>query len=246
MAQTYHPQYALEVAKNYAHNIPVSMVDSQIADVVHSWLWCAWPWPWTLAALTPIALVDGTQDYANAHTDFLRWHNARLVRTDTTPDQYNDLITVSHLEPELSEKGGLRNQKYLSWERPLNVFRLERAASVGSGVTLQIQGEYQKKPTRITDANMTSTTVLGFDDHHIGTYIEFLKYYMYKLADDPRAGTVVINKRGDKQYSGQLGLAYDALMRMQSLEDMFDDQQFIFPDTPIGHRGYHTDPTGMF
>lgn len=228
-----------------AYGVPITAVDSQLADMAHSWLWCSFPWFWTKAALTAITLTNNIQDYANAHADYMRLVDVRIVQTNLSPIEYRSITPTSHLEPELTLKAGLNGFRMISREMPANVFRLDKAAQVTSPTVLQVQGEYQKRPTRITDALLTSATILGFHDEHIGTYIEFLVYYIYKLANDPRAGTVVINREGMKQYSGQLGVAYDALQRMLMVEDAGDASNFRFPDTPLGASRW-SDPSGVF
>lgn len=217
------------------HDIPVASLAPQVCDQINSMIWTFYPWGWTIASLTAINLVDGTQDYTPTNTDILRPLKVRVVRTDVSPNEYRELALLANLSPELTRKGGLETLEAVGWFTSQNFFRLNVCASVGSGQTLQLQGEYQKIPTKITAANMTTTT-LPIPDHYFDVFCSGILWKLYKLADDPRAGGIQMAKNGGLQriYTGQLGEYVDALLNMSRTEDLGNGDEFQWPESPLG------------
>ena len=217
----------------FVKNIPISAIKTTVADLALSKTWRAYPWRWTRAALTAIPLVDGTQDYSIDAGDTTFWNllSARITRTDTTPDKYNEFSgIVEKLPPELDSKIGFGSFRLISHDKTLNKLRLEAAADEPSGVTLQIDGEYQKSPTKLT----ATTGTLDAPDYYFDSYTDWVLYYLYKFTDDSRAGTIVVNGRGQRQYTGQLAVAQDSLSEAMKAEDRANGQALIFPDEPLG------------
>lgn len=229
----YTAQNAIDALRRYvklaAANLSDGSVDVTAADMANSRIWIAYPWRWTLGSLTAIALVDGTQDYTIGNSDHYRPVNLWITRTDLTPDEYQPLKIKEHLPPELARNVGWPSFQTISWEKSINKFRLEAAASVPSGTTLRIDGDYQKVPTKITALSAT----LAADDAYFETYMDWLLYYLYKFTDDSRAGGVVISGDGRKQYTGQLGKAMESLWEMKSQEDKGDGEPLVYPDEPF-------------
>lgn len=230
---SYSPQDAINLVKNFAHGIPVDAVQSNVCDAINSMIWCFYPWSWTIKSLTPITLVDGVQDYSPTDSDILRPTLLRIVRTDTTPNEARELALLSNLGVELTRKGGLESITAVGL-LSTGAIRLMYAASVGTGQTLQLQGFYQQKPTRITDS--TLSTPFSFPDYYYNVFIEGLKWKMYQLADDPRAGTMQYSKNGTmmRQYTGQYGIFMDALLTMARTEDLKGGDEFQFPEQALG------------
>jgi len=205
-------------------------VDIKAADMANSRIWIAYPWRWTLGSLTAIVLVDGQQDYVIGNNDHYRPVNLWVTRTDLTPDEYQSFrAIVEHLPPELAIKVGWQGFGTISWEKSINKFRLEAAASVPAGITMSINGDYQKVPTKIT----ALSTALLQDDVYFETYCDWLLYYLYKFTDDSRMGGVTITGDGRKQYNGQLAKAFESLNEMMAAEDKGDGVPLIFPDEPL-------------
>ena len=185
-------------------------------------------------SLTAIALTDGVQDFANANTtDFFKLLRVRLVRTDTTPDEYNDKITIRDFLPPDLTKSSMWNIQSVSYDWINSKIRLERAIAIGSGETLQIQGEYWKTPTTITGS--TLDTAFAFQDHHFDVFVDGLKWAFYDFIGDSRAGTAQVTRDGRRLYTGQLGVFMDALQSMASAED-YGDEGSEYPDEPMGNR----------
>ena len=234
---TYTPNDAIALAQSFGHGVPVAAVQSQVCDVINSMMWTFYPWSWTIATLTPLTCADGTQDYtlnANDTSQMLRPLTFRLVRTDVTPNEYRELELKANLPVELTRKGGLETITSCGYFASSNFVRLNYAASVGTGQTLQIQGFYQLAPTKITSSNMG--TAFAFPDYYFSVFMEGLKWKIYQLSDDPRAGAMQYAKNGSmtRQYTGQLGAFMDALLQMARTEDLQAGDEFEFPSQPIG------------
>lgn len=240
-AGTYTPQAAINLVQNIAHGVPLDAVKANICDMVYSMIWHYYPWPWTVKSLTAINLVNNQQDYNPTDTDILRPLKVRIVRTDTSPNEFRELSFLNNLSPELTRTGGIDTMKAIAWYAGSNVMRFDLAVSVGTNQTLQLQGEYQSQPTRITDGNMNSVfptpdASVGYPDRYFNVFVEGVAWQVYRLSDDPRAGTIQVAKNGTamKEYTGQLGIFMEALMQMSRTEDLGNGDQFQWPDNPLG------------
>ena len=230
----YSPQDALTLNLRFIRNMTIDSTSQAImCDQTMNIIHCAYPWRWTLATLTAISLVDGTQDYSVANTDVYRFTNLRITRTDLSPNQSQPLDIVEHLEPDLYARGGNYNIfRAASWEANLSKLRLDVCAKIVSPVTMQIDGTYQKNPTKITAAGIT--TALTQPDQYFPVFQEGVLYQLYKYADDDRAGSIVRMKDGATQYTGQLGVFMARLWEMQQAEDYGNNQGVRFPEEGLG------------
>lgn len=227
MAITYTPNDALTLVRRYLKQIPIAYVDAQVADMIYSTIYRAAFWKGTLVQISPsITLLDGIQDYS-APTQLFRLFRARISRTDTSPVESRPLDIREHLEPELTIKGGLEGILAVSHEEALGQLRLDRPPGIGTGVVYKLDGEYQVNPVKITDANLGVNTFLK--DEYFDVFVEGIKWKMYQFADDPRAGGVVIDKRGNAQFTGQYAIFMAALDDMRRTEDAGLGVPVIFP-----------------
>jgi len=228
----YTPNDALTIVKEFIKNPPIAAVDEFLVDMVHSEIWTAYPWRWTLDFLTPVALVDGTQDYAWTDLDFYRPIELWITRTDTTPDEYQPLRIIEFHPPELNIKLGFRSLQTISLEEELSKFRFETAVGIASGVTLRLDGKFQKTPTKIDTAALATSLIQP--DYYFNVFWNGLLYYFYKFSDDSRAGNMTVDGRGNRQYTGQLGMYMGLLGKMMREEDSRGGTAVVFPDEPLG------------
>lgn len=221
MSNTYTPRQALDFAQKYLHGIPVDGVNAETADIVHSLIWRAYPWRWSLANFLDISLVDGTQDYAVGVTDMYRPVNVRVVRTDVSPVTQYELSIYGYLSPNVVEKGGYGFIRSVAYEPVGNTIRLDVAAGISAPTTMVLRGSYQKNPTRILDS--TLDTAFAMPDQYFNVMVEGLKWKLYQLADDQRTG-------------GQYQVFLAELEKMKRDEDWGDAQQFTYPEDTLGQR----------
>lgn len=240
---TYTYANLVTLADNMVSGVSTSGIDVTAIDVINSIFWCyPYPWRWATAAITPVALADGTQDFALTNTNVFQVHSARIARTDTTPDQYKDVMIMKWMEPELSLKVSFPNFGSVAYLNlaDANKIRLPAAISIPSGQTLQIEGEYKKNPTKLTS---TSSTVV-FPDHYAHVFIQGLIWYYYKFSRDKRQGTLQV-VQGVPIYTGALGEFMDALHWCAEQED-WGKGETKFPDQPLGASAGSTYVTGLF
>ena len=214
MASTYTVQDAVQYVRAFVKNIPVSDVQVIAADQVNAAIWRSYPWRWSMSALTAIPLVDATQDYGSAPTNYFRLVRARIVRTDTTPDQaLEPLDIVNKIEPGFQVMTPYAIT-LVAYEGHVDKFRLSAPAQVGSTDTWELRGEYQKQPTKLG----STSAVFPFPDQYFEVVTTGLLWKFYDLVGDPRAGTAQANKRGGAAYTGMLGKFMDEIYSMASDE----------------------------
>lgn len=231
---TYTGQNVVDLAKKFIRDAVITSIDSQTVDTVGSIIWTYYPWRWAQAALTAITVVDGTQDHTISNNDVFKLLRVRITRTDVTPDTYQELGVRNWLPPDLTKRG-LTAIPACCFEPVGGKLRLEAAASVASGETYTINGEYWKNPTLINDAGLS--TALPSPDQFFPVWVAGVKWQFYDYLGNPKAGTVATDKRGNITYTGQLGVFMGLLAQMASAEDV-DGDSTQFPDSPLGAASY--------
>ena len=214
--------------------MPTTSLDALTCDQVNRKMWVAAPWRWAIVPLTSISLSDTNQDFALSNTDLYRLIRARITRTDSTPDESHPLNVLEWLEPALNYVQGMYAIQACSMVATTTTVRLDTAISVPSGVTIQMDGEYQTVPTKITATSSTIT----FNDEYAETAIEGLKWAYMVLAKDPRAGGMAVNSKGDKTYSGQYAVFMASIEDMKQAEDFGNGENYRFPDDSLGVGRY--------
>jgi|TARA_R100001086_G_scaffold174763_1_gene96073 hypothetical protein len=229
MASTYTWDNILTFVKPFVRDIPTGDINTLAIDRVNRTMWKRFFFHWTLAELTSISLSDGTQDYAISDTDFYRPFHMRVTRTDTTPDIANDVDILEFLPPQLELQGSLYSFRAVA-VRGTSTIRLDRAASITGSTTMQIDGEYQTVPAKITS---TSTTIV-FPDDYVEVAQEGLKWAYMALKGDNRTGGVSFEKRtGSRGYTGQYAVFMSLLDDMAQAEDTIPEP-VRFPSDSMG------------
>lgn len=219
------------VVKELVHQIPVQVIQIYVADIINSIVWLYFPWRWTLFEITPVTLINGTQDYGGGvPVDFQRLIDARIVRTDVTPFQNQPIKIAKHLEVELQRQGSINSIQAVSYEPSVPAFRLDCPPSISGTMAYELRADYQVIPTKITDLN----TPICPPDKYFNVLVEGVLWQIYRLADDPRTGTTSINRPGDKTTQGQYAVFRDVLEEMRRQEDLSEGIDSRFPEDPIG------------
>lgn len=166
--------------------------------------------------------------------NILRPLKMRIARLDTNPPEYRELAALGNLSPELSRTAGIDTMKAVGWFASQDFFRFDTAPQVSSGQIIQLRGEYQTLPTKITNSNLS--TVFPFPDQYFNVLEAGLLWRVYMLLDDPRAGTAQLSKNGSsiEQWSGQMGIFMSLLKEMARTEDLSAGDEFQFPEAPMG------------
>lgn len=217
--------------KPFVKGLPTSTIDTQTCDLVDSIIWKFWFWKWSMTNLTAISWVDGQQDYSITDGDFYRLYRARFTRTDTTPNIVREKDVVNFISPNLEQTGTIESILSVSYNYEVGKLRLEKSASVPSGVAVQIDGDYQRTHTKIT----TTATNLVFPDYYFEVAVEGLKWKYYDLMGSDQAGAVQVDKSSRKAtYTGQRAVFYQALTQMAEAEGMGQGDASRFPDDGLG------------
>lgn len=206
----------------------LSNINVQVCDMVSSDMWKYFPWRVSVTNIPTgtIPLVDGTQDY-NAPTNIYRLTMAGIRRLDVTPNEYWEMNVTREISEDLAPRS-YRSIRSACLQPALGKLRLESAVSVPSGMSLELGGEYQMNPPKIT----ALTDDLWFDDQHLNVFIEGLLYWAYRYADDSRAGGLA-KVRGSVVKVGQFGAFWDAVENMAASED-YGTIESLYPEQSIG------------
>jgi len=235
MSSVYTYQNAIDDARLFSRNVTVpSATQIRLADIVNNEIWRFAPWRWAKGNLTAISLVDSTQDYTVSDSDFSTLLKCKLRRTDTDPDEWQELDIVDYLSEELNVEVTFRGHRSVAYIKTggNDRLRLEYSVNLPSGVAVQIEGEYKVEPTSIT----ALSAGLPFEDHYYQTAVNGLIYYIYRFDNDIRAGEMLVDKRsGERRYSGAWGAFIDSLWWMAEQEDAYP--QTRFPSDSLGTAG---------
>lgn len=219
------------VGQAYVKGLPLARVTPQVCDFVSQDMYIEYPWKQTITSTASgiIPLIDSTQDYPCNAPNIYRPLKAWLERTDTTPHENRDLDIVDQLSVDMYPRSYIAVRS-MSLQQATGMFRLEAAVNIPTGVRVELHVDYQINPAKVTSL----TDPLWFDDKYAVVGLEGLLYWVYKLADDPRAGMAQTDAFSRiVGYTGQLATYKAALNRMKSAED-FGAAQFVFPHEPMG------------
>lgn len=229
------------VTTNYAHNLPTGTSLNGIVATIAGAGVSGYNGSLTITSVTNSTTIVGTiatsglaASGAPGTNNILRILKQRTARLDTSPAEYRELKLLNNLSPELTRQGGLDTITAASFYGSSNTVRLDLAASIGTGVIMQVQGEYQFMPTKITDANMN--TALPFPDQYFNVFVEGVLWQIYRLSDDPRAGSgaMSINGSQSKTRQGQYAIYQQAMEQMKNIEDLGSGDEFMWPEEPLG------------
>jgi hypothetical protein len=195
---------------------PISSISPQMCDFVSNEMYSAYPWYWTITNIASglIPLSDGVQDYSSP-AQIYRLLRGSIERTDTTPKQNRELNVVDYISETLTKLDWTQIRS-ISMQQSIGLLRLEAAVSVPTGQTLEIRGDYQILPTKITATSQN----LWFPDVYAHVALEGLKYWGYQLTDDTRADVQLLKFKSKIQ-------------EMKESQDYGTNDAF-FPESPLG------------
>lgn len=225
----------------YPHNLPVgSSLNGKIATINGATV-AGYNTTLTITSIpnnTTIIGTIGLSGLANSggsgDPGILRPLKMRIVRLDSDPPEYRELAALANLSPEFSRTAGIDTMKAYGWFSSSNFIRFDVAPQVSPGQIIQLQGEFQQKPTKITNVNLG--VPFSFPDHYFECFMEGVLWKLYQLTDDQRAGGIQVNRNGTQMriFTGQFGVFYDCLQQMARTEDLGAGDQSQFPEQPLG------------
>lgn len=228
----------------YAHNLPTGTTLVGLTGTIVTDNTSVAGWNGVTVTITSVpsnTQILGTVSIAPAGPsggsgapNILRPLKMRIARLDTNPPEYRELAALGNLSPELSRTAGIETMKAVGWFSSQNFFRFDLSPQVSAGQIIQLLGEYQMLPTKITQGNLT--TPFPFPDEYFNVLEAGLLWRVYQLLDDPRAGTAQISENGNsvRQYTGQMGVFMYALKEMARTEDLGSGDEFRYPEQPLG------------
>lgn len=240
---TYTYANLLSLADSMVAGVSTSGIDVAAIDVIDSIFWgYSYPWRWSTANLTPVALADGIQDFTLTDTNIFQLMSGRINQTNVSPVRSKDVMVMKWMEPCLEMKVSFPNFSSVSYLNiaDSNKVRMPAAISIPTGQTLTFSGEYKKNHVKLTS---TSSTIV-FPDHYIHVFLSGLIWYYYKFSRDKRQGTLQL-VGGNAVYTGALGEFFDALRWCAEQED-WGKGETRYPDEPLGASAGSTYVTGLF
>ena len=228
----------------YAHNLPIGTTLAGTTGTIVTD--DTTQTGWNGATVTVASVISNTQiagsvsvapsgnSGGSGSPNILRPLKMRIARLDTNPPEYRELAALGNLSPELSRTAGIDTMKAVGWFASQDFFRFDTTPQVSPGQIIQLLGEYQTLPTKIT--NQTLGNPFPFPDQYFNVLDAGLRYRVYQLLDDPRAGSAQLSKNGAyiEQWTGEMGVFMSMLKEMARTEDLSAGDEFMFPENPLG------------
>jgi len=227
----------------YAHNLPLGTVIAGLTGTIISdgaitgyngAVVTITSVPSNLQIIGTMAPTGLAASGGSGSPNILRPLKMRIARLDSNPPEYRELAALGNLSPELSRTAGIDTMKAVGWFSSQCFFRFDTSPQVSVGNIIQLLGEYQTLPTKITAANLT--TPFPFPDEYFNVLDAGLLWRVYQLTDDPRAGGASMSKNGTtvEQYAGAMGIFMGMLKEMSRTEDLSAGDEFMYPEQPLG------------
>lgn len=229
------------VTLSYPHNLPLGTTLAGLTGTINGAVISGYNTTLTITTVPSTTTIVGTivtsglaVSGGSGDPRILRPLKMRICRLDSDPAEYRELSLLANLSPELSRTAGISTMKAVGWFDSQAFFRFDVSPQVGVGQLIQLQGEYQRYPTKITNSNLS--TPFDFPDTYFNTFVEGLKWKIYQLSDDMRAGGIAVTRNGTqvKQMTGQFGVFYEQLQQMARTEDLGSGDEFQWPESPLG------------
>lgn len=240
MASTYKVSDAIAIVSSTAATKGAENIHTA-ADLAMSYLWNAYDWRQSLEDLQPFYLIPGERDYYNfgAETnvvpaDFGGLKHAWIEHATLDGNgSVREEMTVKKDIPFHEWGGTIWPAEVISYQPSIPGFRLSSftPTSIGSPYWW-IGGIYKTRPTKVTGALATSTTI-PWDDVFFPMYVEALRWKLWQLNGDPRAGTVQVYPTGSRVFSGQAGIVHDLIQQAVQAESNDLGPEQIYPDCSL-------------
>jgi hypothetical protein len=229
------------ITTQYAHNLPIGTTIAGLTGTIIGATVAGYNTTVTITSVPSNTQIIGTivtgglgPSGGGGIPNILRPLKMRIARLDTNPPEYRELAALGNLSPELSRTAGIDTMKAVGWFSSQNFFRFDVTPQVSLGQIIQLLGEYQITPVKITSG--TLATPFAFPDEYFNVLDAGLLWRVYQLLDDPRAGVAQMTENGNslRQYTGQFGVFMNLMKEMARTEDLSSGDEFRFPADSLG------------
>lgn len=206
--------------------------DVLLAQMVSSQIYTFYPWQFSLTDTIPgqIPCINGIQDYPRPQDCY------RLVRGWLTvtapasvPQDDRDLDVCKTLNVNMFPQA-YTSIRSIAEFRSTGLWRLETAINVPTNFPIEIRAQYQPIVATLQDLS----TPAWFPDEYINMAMDGLLYWLYKFAEDDRAGTMTYTN-GTKIYTGQLGI-FMGKMEAAAADEQAGAVSTVFPTESLTSR----------
>lgn len=229
------------VNTQYPHNLPTGTTLAGLSGTISGATVAGYNATLTITTVPSNVQIVGTIATGGLGTSggsgdpgILRPLKMRIARLDTNPPEYRELAALGNLGPELSRTAGINTMKAVGWFASQNFFRFDVSPQISQGQIIQLNGEYQFFPTKVTNTNLT--TPFPFPDEYFNVVDAGIMWRVYQLIDDPRAGGAQMSRNGSmiEQFTGQFGVFMSMMKEMARTEDLGTGDEFMYPEQPLG------------
>lgn len=219
---------APQVARNYEDSFAAAA-----SNVAINKIWMRYDWRNTIGELAPFYLIPNEQDYGPPQyaipTDFHGLRQCYAVLTNDVQPVRSPLTVVKELE--LTRVRGIPQS--ICFHPSVEKFRIHPQPAENMGTPdWVIEGTYKKKPIKITPATLMNT-LIPWDDVYFDVFCCALKWAMWDIQGDQRAGQVQLTKGGAVNYTGQMAILHDKLNGMAADENLNLGHSVISPSQPL-------------
>ena len=228
---TYTWRDVMDIAGRKAGRSLTDDLAAHICNITLNWVWDKYDWRESLTTLPPFYLAPLVQDYGAPQlvipSDYYGLRYANLVRIDASPPTRQPLEIIKDLMP--THVRYLPHAIcYVSDKQAFRVFP-RIPDNIGSPTYL-VEGQYKNRPTLITAG--TLTTLLPFDDIYLEMWIETMKWVMWTVDSDPRAGQITLSN-GSLAATGQAAIMMNMIDWVASREGLELGEPTISPAEPL-------------
>lgn len=210
---------------------------AEACNLALNYIWNRADWRESRVDLPPFWLEPNEQDHGKpavvVPSDFLGLREVYCVNmlaagTERWQLKVQENLPVTHLTDQPA---------MINYEPSAEAFRIFPRVPLSYGpTTYLIDGTYKKMPAKVTASGMGSTAIPWADSYY-HVFLAGLTWAAMLLAGDPRAGQVTIDGRGNRQYTGQMGIMETLIAQMRQDEKINLGPSAVAPSNPLAFGG---------
>lgn len=211
---------------------------AEACNLALNYIWNKADWRESRVDLPPFWLEPNEQDHGKpaivVPTDFLGLREVYCVNmlsagTERWQLKVQENLGLTHLADQ---------PMMINYEPSADSFRIFPRVPLSYGATTYlVDGTYKKTPTKVTAGTMGSTTIV-WPDSYYHVFLAGLTWAAMLLGGDSRnAGSVTVDGRGNRQYTGQLGVLEVLIAQMIRDEKINLGPSAVAPSSPLAFGG---------